>query len=312
MPVFGVAGFLCLLSNHFFIPWQMNLKNSAFLLILLVAGLLSGCHDDNIISPPDDNYLPSDYTGPSWSPDGKKIAYYHENYENDSTYSSGLYLIDISGANRVMLVPGFANSPHWSPNGAWIVFSNDGMICVIKPNGDSLIGLVGGDFPRWSPDGENIAYGRSGTQDTVGLWIYNLRHGTKHRVGYGGDVDWSPDGTKFVSTGGPSTNTTEGQIWIMDTSGNNRRQLTTNTFRFNRSPRWSQDGKTIAWTTLPVRTDEIWLMGADGSNQRKLTEGSYGAFSPDCRRLVFSRINTAKTNYDLWKINSDGTNLKQI
>jgi Tol biopolymer transport system component len=290
----------------------MNLKFGAFLLIISVAGLLSGCRDDNFISPPDDNYLPDDYTGPSWSPDGKRIAYYHENYEHDSTYPSGLYLIDTSGANRVMLVPGFANAPHWSPDGAWIVFSNDGLICVIKPNGDSLIDLVGGDFPRWSPDGENIAYGMSGTQDTVGLWMFDLRHGTKHRIGYGGDVDWSPDGTKFVSTGGPSTITTEGQIWIMDTSGNNRRQLTTNSFRFNRYPRWSKDNTIITWSVLSNLNPEVWLMHTDGSNQHKLTDGYYGSFSPDSRQLVISRVNSAKTNYDLWKINIDGSHPKQL
>ncbi|MFI5253347.1 MAG: hypothetical protein ACHQQQ_13055 [Bacteroidota bacterium] len=290
----------------------MKLRISAIFLLLLAVGFFNGCDHKGIISPPEDNLPPSDYTNPSWSPDGRRIAYYHENYNHDSSYPSGLYLIDTSGANRVLLIEGFAGLPHWSPDGKWIVFSYDGLVCLIKPNGDSLLGVVGGDFPRWSPDGNKIVYTRSGTPDTVGIWIFDLKGGTRHRLGYGGYPDWSPDGTKFIYMGGPSTIKTEGQIWMMDTSGNNRKQLTMNSFSFNRHPFWSHDNNMIAWTILSYRTREIWLMQTDGSNQHILTEGSDGSFSPDSRQVVFSRINAANSNYNLWIININGTNLRQL
>ena len=273
--------------------------------------LLAGCKDNIIQPPPDENLISIDQF-PAWSPDGKWIAYYHEDHENDTSYATGLYIIDTSGSNRRLLVTGYATTPDWSPDGRLLTFSNGGTVFVMKSNGDSIRALFGGRFQRWSPDGQSIVYTRPGTQDTVGIWVFDNESSIMHRVGYGAQPDWSPSGDRFVYAGGPSTGISEGQIWLMDTSGANQIQLTMNSFSANRYPQWSLDGKLIVWIALRGLKFEVWLMNTDGSNQHILTDGHYGSFAPDSRRLVLSKINVAKTRYVLWIINVDATTIRQL
>ena len=62
---------------------------------------------------------------PAWSPDGKWIAFYHD----DSLSSkAGIYLISPDGANIRKCQDGIAETPAWSPDGQWIVFSKNAQI----------------------------------------------------------------------------------------------------------------------------------------------------------------------------------------
>jgi Tol biopolymer transport system component len=55
-------------------------------------------------------------------------------------------------------------------------------------------------------------------------------------------------------------------------------------------PRFSPDGKTIAFVSDRTGTDQVWLMNADGTNQRALTQGpakhAWPEWHPDGSRLV--------------------------
>ena len=53
---------------------------------------------------------------PSWSPDGKRIAY---------KASSGLSIIDGDGSNLKRIKTGHIFDPDWSPTGEQIVFSEE-------------------------------------------------------------------------------------------------------------------------------------------------------------------------------------------
>ncbi len=60
----------------------------------------------------------------------------------------------------------------------------------------------------------------------------------------------------------------------------------------NNFPRWSPDGKRIAFLR-GTRATKLWLMDADGGNQRALTDGSgsdrFPLWSPDGERIAFVR-----------------------
>jgi len=263
--------------------------------------LLNACKDQPSQPIAEASYLSVD-DFPAWSPDGKWIAYYHKDYENDSTYKSGLYLIDTARTARTLLVLGFASAPDWSPDGSWVLFSGGSTIWKVKKNGDSLTYLTWGNFARWSPDGGQIGFDRSGTQDTVGIWINHLSNNVETRIGYGAQPAWSPNGNRFVYGGGPSTLNSVGQIWIMDSSGSNRVQFTYNQFKANRFPRWSSNGAMIIWSVLISTDYEAWIASADGSNQHRVTIGKAASFSPDSRTIVISKINLEQTKLVIWTI----------
>jgi Tol biopolymer transport system component len=80
-----------------------------------------------------------------------------------------------------------------------------------------------------------------------------------------------------------------GQIWIMDSDGNNRTQLTMPTkpppgepYPNNDDPGWSPDGTLILFSTN--RNDgkpEMWRMGANGSSQQRIVNNTFGPLPGD-------------------------------
>jgi Tol biopolymer transport system component len=78
-----------------------------------------------------------------------------------------------------------------------------------------------------------------------------------------------------------------GFIYSIRQDGSDRRQLTTDTR--SRSPRWSPNGRLIAFH----RAGDIWVLKADGSAAHRITSGPANdinpSWSPDGGRVVFSR-----------------------
>jgi formylglycine-generating enzyme required for sulfatase activity/Tol biopolymer transport system component len=79
-------------------------------------------------------------------------------------------------------------------------------------------------------------------------------------------------------------------IWKMDASGKNAKQLTKDAFP-DADPKFSHDGKRILYTTLRQGFPEVWMMNRDGSDPHMITKGSQGAWSPDGGSIVFIRDN---------------------
>lgn len=142
---------------------------------------------------------------PTWSPDGRRIAY---------AASSTISILNVECLLRgedchpqsVPLVRG--DSPHWSPSGKQLVYQSrefPGLISVISADGSGEpIRLSSPNqhcgHPRWSPDGRRIAFDCPRNVYVInvdGSGLVNLTEGK-----YGGYPQWSPDGSQiaFVSS----------------------------------------------------------------------------------------------------------------
>ena len=103
----------------------------------------------------------------------------------------------------------------------------------------------------------------------------------------------------------------QGDLWIVEADGSNRRRLTDSGAGIDYSPTWSPDGKRVAFRTTrgsPSGPDpsNIFVINADGSGERQLTPargqaagGLFPAWSPDGRSIAYSNgagINLVRPN----------------
>ena len=96
-------------------------------------------------------------------------------------------------------------------------------------------------------------------------------------------VDVSPDGKEVIFD-------MLGDIYSMPIGGGEAKALTS-TISWEMQPRFSPDGKSIAYTSDAGGGDNIWIMAADGSNAKQVSKESFRllnnpAWSPDGRFVV--------------------------
>ncbi len=109
------------------------------------------------------------------------------------------------------------------------------------------------------------------------------------------DPQVSPDGRWVAYVVGvvlKDENRVDTDIWVMPASGQGGepRRLTQSP-KHDRHPRWSPDGRWIAFESNRDGEDQIWIIQAEGGEARKLTTLSTGAtrpvWSPDGKALGF-------------------------
>ena len=126
---------------------------------------------------------------PTWSPDGKQIAFYASGRNG-----IGIFVMNSDGSNQRRLTP--------------------------VRTGDL--------YPDWSPDGKKIVFESSKSGGKLDVYVMNAdgtnrRRLTKH-LAHDRYPAWSPDSQSIIfysERDGPS-----GEIYVMDANGNNQQNLT--------------------------------------------------------------------------------------
>ena len=107
------------------------------------------------------------------------------------------------------------------------------------------------------------------------------------------DPNLSPDGKRvaFVASVPDVTNNrSNSDIWIVPTLGGPAVRLTSSDAA-DYHPRWSPDGRTIAFVSTRGGSPQVWTIPVDGGEAARLTNISTGAFdpiwSPDGKKVAF-------------------------
>ncbi|MGH7595887.1 MAG: hypothetical protein ACREOI_06015 [bacterium] len=279
-----------------------TLKNGLMLPGLLFLSL--ACDKSNPVindnKPPCPGIVPTPpYNSPVWHPSGKFIGFNHAPlrritfpygehctavYELNGD-SSGFWLINPDGTNQRRIFPYQLQTPAWSPDGQWIAFVGNAQIYKMQFSGTmfdttSLTQLTfegRNFFPAWSPDGQWIAYDSNSE---------------------------SPNGMNF--------------IWSMKADGSQKRRIAYEPMMGEiRMPHWSPDGQRIVHQRyVGVGAPEIFTMDISGSNPIRLTNDtrfdSRPQYSPDGTKIVFWSQTSTNGIGNLWKMNGDGSNLRQL
>jgi Tol biopolymer transport system component len=205
---------------------------------------------------------------PSWSPDGRRIAY--ERY--DGCCDRRIYVMNADGsdAHVVINTPGsWDEHPDWSPQSDEIVFENnaalpDGGLSVVRSDGTGLRHLgVFGFKPSWSPDGAKIAYILNSTLRIINADGSGDHAVTSPFVDSASAPSWSPDGARIAFVGEHDE-----EIYVMSADGSDVHQLPERGF----DPAWSPAGELLAFSCRCPQADfKLFTMAPDGSDLTALT-----------------------------------------
>ncbi len=139
---------------------------------------------------------------PSWSPDGKLIAYFSD---QSGEYELTLRPADGTGDVRTVtkLGPGFRYEPQWSPDSKQIVFIDSAMrihLVDVASGRDEVIdkqlwhfqGALANFRVSWSADSRWIAYGCDQENRQAAIVIYDTKDRKRHQVTSGFFDDDTP------------------------------------------------------------------------------------------------------------------------
>jgi Tol biopolymer transport system component len=115
-------------------------------------------------------------------------------------------------------------------------------------------------------------------------------------------VDVSPDGKTIAFD-------MVGNIYTMPIEGGTATRITNAGMSFNRHPRYSPDGKWLAFVSDRDGGDNLYISKPDGSEPKQLTHDSIGAYitpswTPDSQYVLVSRGGNSESDfYELWMYN---------
>ena len=155
--------------------------------------------------------------------------------------------------------------------------------------------------------GNGISFGRtSAAVKPAGLQPTALPQASSHALLITG-LNPAPDGSRVAF----NSHRYVENIFLADTHTGQRTQLTSSAN--DRVPRWSPDGKKIAFQSQRSGRWEIWLMDADGKGAQQLTatrtvQGVVNpVWAPDSKRLAFSEQGGHVSILDLSKRLANGS-----
>lgn len=241
---------------------------------------------------------------PQWSPDGSRILMtlirYYDPPDEDPTRESHIVWVTPNGSPpNYYSVSGYEWQPRWSPTGTEIVYVSEQPI-LFGPNGEAIepeedaprypeiwmggrdgenkrrltdLGEMAAFNPRLSPDGTQLAYLIQPSDNNHRILVLNLITGNTVALNQSLatvlDYTWQADSNGIVAAlqgwDGVPTN----QLWVFPIQHHAAPQLIAPQSSFMDYPRFSPDGRWLAFrsayelTVLNMQSGELVSLGDD-------------------------------------------------
>jgi Tol biopolymer transport system component/serine/threonine protein kinase len=245
---------------------------------------------------------------PQWSPNGQFIAY----WAIDLDGNRDLWTVRVTGGppTRITKDAYLDWNPVWSPDGAWLYFCSNrgGSMGIWRiPMKESTGEARGTPEPIHTPASypAHLTFARNGRYMA---YVQQVTTGRLSAVRFDPARDavvsepkeilqsakgvsrpsLSPDGSWLAFN---STEQDE-ELFILNSDGSGLRQLTNGGYR-NRGPRWSPDGKQLAFFSTRSGDWEIWTENPNGGDLRQLTSlagynVAWPVWSADGKRIAYT------------------------
>ncbi len=254
----------------------------------------------------------SSAAAPSWSPDETRFAYQRSQPGPDGALDIDIWVAAADGSGRRMLVGGadWQWFPHWSPDGAWIVYTQE------PEGGPGMAAGPLGPATVQGPQGPGFDLGPpTPIRSHAAIWrIPADSSGSPIQLTDGKADDraaaYSPDGTRLVFDSLRDGNT---EIYVMNADGSDPHRLTDDPGE-DWGAAWSPDGKQIAFNSNRTGNMQVYVVNGDGSGLTRLTHDDADdrepIWSPDGSRIAFESITGSW--HQIWSMAADGSDLVDL
>lgn len=273
-------------------------------------------------------FASADVRDPDWSPDGKNLAVADRETADELPC---IYLISPEDGARKRLTQAPAQfngdrNPKFSPNGEWVAFIRSTNFAVE----DVYVTPVSGGEPKrltndgrelsgldWTADSKEIVFS-SRRGGNYGLWRVAFDGGAPEPLPGAGDNARQPAVTRQGNFLAYLFDGSDANIWRAPGPNAKVKTLTPTKLiestRNEGSPRYSPDGKKIAFASDRTGGTEVWVCDSEGRDQVQLTKfgGHAGAprWSPDGSQIVLDA--RPEGSSDIYVVRADGGSLRRL